>query len=299
MTLRLTRGRLPVGTTHGGIRDAVHHPGEDRELGTVQPVEPVRLRPVAVPVSHRMRADHAQPGGCQPGHQDTFHCSPAPGRPGHAASPRRNPETPVCRAGHRQPRERDQAGGRARRAWPVAHMPERAHPPGKQPQMPVREHLLKTGHVGIAGIKFCANHRIARGQSRADQGHAPRVERRNGQLLPGHLSHTSGIPSPSRPIFPSCRTGTPAGRPQSVDLGKLGMKRSLPVEGRASRWADEIAHKDGKAPVRHFGGSCLAVDCSMRWFDHLSDISDRRCKPFLSGRTSCLRRLRNLASALP
>jgi len=40
-------------------------------------------------------------------------------------------------------------------------MPERAHPPGKQPQMPVREHLLETGHVSIAGIKLRADHRIA------------------------------------------------------------------------------------------------------------------------------------------
>src|ERR1035441_2692029 len=101
-----------------------------------------------------MRVVDAQPGARQPGHQGALRPRPEPGRPGDAGNLRRGAETPVRRDGHRPPRERDQAASRSGHPGPVAHVPERGHPSGQQPQMPVAEDLLETHNVGSARLKL-------------------------------------------------------------------------------------------------------------------------------------------------
>ena len=107
------------------------------------------------------------------------------------------------------PFRRQELRGRARRR-PVAHLPERAHPPDKQPQVPVREHLLEAGHVHVPGIKPGADHGVAVGQARAGHGDASCVERCDGQLLTGHASHPSDPAARAPPKPGSARARCPA-----------------------------------------------------------------------------------------
>ena len=196
----LPRSMLKSPHATAGTAGAVHHCGEPGELGAVQRVEPARPRPVTVPVGHRMRVEDAELRACQPGHQNTLQRCPPSCRPGDARRPGRETEPAVDSAGNRQPREGHQPPGRASRRSPPAYVPERAHPPGQQPQMPPGEHLLETGDIRIPRLKRRTDHRIPASQVRPDHRDTPRVQRHDSQPRRQAFGHARPYPARARTL---------------------------------------------------------------------------------------------------
>ena len=103
-------------------------------------------------------------------------------------------ETLVILAGYRQPGERHQAAGRPDRRGSVAHVPERGHPPGQQPQMPVGEHLLEGDHIRVRSLESLADCLVSLGQLRPGDRHSARVESHDSQ--PGIPPRPTGTAVP-------------------------------------------------------------------------------------------------------
>jgi hypothetical protein len=176
---------------HHGRSGRAYDPRHDAELALVQREEPVCLRPVTIPVSHRMRIHHAYPWIRKLRDQNPLQPRSGPDRPGHARRLRREAKAAVGAGGYRQPGEHHQPAGRPGRRWPVGHVAERTHPPGQHSQVPVGEYLLESDHICARSIESLTDCPVPRRQLRPSDRHSPRVEGRDSQ--PGITLRPAGI----------------------------------------------------------------------------------------------------------
>ena len=94
---------VEVPAHHSRDRDIAHDTGHGSELGTVNRAEPVRRRPIAVSVGHRMGVNDRYRRVGQPGHQRTLHPRPEPDQWSNAWRASGWAESVVGRRGHREP----------------------------------------------------------------------------------------------------------------------------------------------------------------------------------------------------